>query len=94
MDRVITRRETLLECLEMMRMRFRVVSVDRKGIIPIEGQEDLFFERQRKCRIIQDLIQANESEPVRQALADWQIMLMEGRQPDTKDLKQRAKRKG
>ena len=90
MDRVITRRETLLECLEMMRMRFRVVSVDRKGIIPIEGEEDLFFERQRKCRIIQELIQANESEPVRKAIAEWQTMLMEGKKADTKDLKELA----
>ena len=71
-------------------MRLKVVSVDRKGIIPIAGFEDLFFERQRKCRIIQELIQANESEPVRKAIAEWQVMLMEGRKPKTEDLKERA----
>lgn len=90
MERVITRRETLLECLEMMRMRKKVVSVDRKGIIPLPGYEDLFFDRQRKCQIIQELIQANESEPVRRAIAEWQIMLLKGMKPDTNDLKERA----
>jgi hypothetical protein len=87
MSKEITRRETLLDCLEMMRMRLKVVSVDRKGIIPIEGYEDLFFERQRKCCIIQELIQANESEPVRAALVEWQIRLIKGEKPNNDDLR-------
>ena len=84
--REISKRETLLECLEHMRVLKRVVSVDRKGIIPLEGYEDLYFERERKCVIIQELIQALESEPVRAALAEWQIRLMRGERPNTADL--------
>ena len=87
MSREITRRETLLDCLEMMRMRRNVVSVGRRGMIPLQGYEDLFFEHQRKCCIIQELIQANESEPVRKVLAEWQIMLMKGKETNTDDLK-------
>lgn len=90
MSKEVTRRETLLDCLEIMKMRRNVVSVGRRGLTPIEGYEDLFMERQQKCRIIMDLIQANESEPVRSALANWQIMLMKGDKPGTDDLMLRA----
>jgi hypothetical protein len=88
--REITKRETLLDCLEHMRVLKRVVSVDRKGIIPLEGFEDLYFERERKCCIIQELIQALESEPVRAALAEWQVRLMEGEKPTLEELKEGA----
>lgn len=81
-----TRRNTLLDCLEMMRMRKKVVSVNREGRIPLAGFEDIFFEREKKCRIIQEIIQAYESEPVRAALADWQKRLMAGEKPNTDDL--------
>ena len=87
MSREITRRETLLDCLEMMRMRLKVVSVDRKGRIPIDGEEDLFFERQKKCCIIQNLIQANESEPVRSALAEWKTRLTKGEKKNNDDMR-------
>lgn len=86
MEEKITRRNVLLECLDMMRMRLSVVSVNRQGRIPIRGYEDEFMRRQQKCRVIQDMIQALESEPVRAALANWQIMLMKGEKPTTNDL--------
>ena len=89
--REITKRETLLDCLEHMRVLKRVVSVDRKGIIPLEGFEDLYFERERKCCIIQELIQALESEPVRAALAEWQVRLMEGEKPTLEELKENGR---
>ena len=82
----LTRRNVLLECLGYMRSRTNLVSVNRQGRIPLKGFEDEFFQRQEKCRILQDLIQAYESEPVRAALANWQIMLMKGEKPTTNDL--------
>jgi len=82
----VTTRDALLECLEMMRMLTKLASVGMHGRIPLAGQEDLFYERQAKCRLIQELIQANESEPVRHAIANWQKMLMDGEKPNTKDL--------
>ena len=86
MEEKLTRRNVLLECLEMMRMRMKVVSVNREGRVPIPGYEDELVLRQKKCRVIQDMIQALESEPVRAAMANWQIMLMKGERPTTNDL--------
>ncbi len=73
----ITKKSVLLECLEYERGLKRLCSVDHEGRLPAKGEEDLFYEQQKKCRIIQELIQALDSEPVRRTLADWQKELME-----------------
>jgi len=37
----------------------------------------LFEEYDMKCRILREMLQALESEPVRAAMANWQQMVME-----------------
>ena len=86
MKKEITRRETLLDCLDYQRRFLMMASKDREGLVPIEGLEDEFDERETKCRILREMIQALESEPVRAALAEWQIRLMKGERPNTADL--------
>ena len=86
MSREITRRETLLDCLEYETLKLLLVSKDHKGLTPAEGHEDEFDEYMEKCRILRDTIQALESEPVRQVLAEWQIRLMKGEKPNNDDL--------
>lgn len=73
----ITRRNVLLECLEHFRGLKKLCSKEHKGLEPAESEEDLFYMLEEKCRILQELIQAYESEPVRAAIADWQQEVME-----------------
>jgi hypothetical protein len=54
--------------------------------MPKEGMAEQFDEYEQKCAVLRELIQAYESEPVRAALADWQVRLMKGEKPNTKDL--------
>ena len=83
----ITRRNVLLECLDTMRKKKAFYSVRREGRFPIEGQEKRFYDYEKRIGILEDLIQAYESEPVRRALANWQRELMAGKAPTTEDLK-------
>ena len=85
MRREVTKRETLLDCLRYQERWMKTSSKGLKGIEPLEGLEDEFYERQEKCRILRELIQAMESEPVRAAIAEWQIRLMKGEKPSMKD---------
>lgn len=78
----ITRRNVLLECLEHFRGLKKLCSKEHKGLEPAEGEEDLFYMLEKKCRIMQELIQAYESEPVRKALADWQNEVMKHGAPE------------
>lgn len=86
MSKEITRRSTLLDCLDYQTRWLKMSSKGRKGREPIDGLEDEFYEREAKCRILRELIQALESDPVREVLADWQVRLMKGEKPNTKDL--------
>lgn len=86
MSQEITRRSVLLECLDIMRQNLRICSKEYNMRIAKEGMEEQFDAFEKKCEILRDLIRAYESEPVRAALADWQIRLMKGEEPDTKDL--------
>ena len=76
-SREITRRETLLECLDMMKRIRNAFSRDQLGLQAEEKFEALFAEYDEKCRILREIIQANESEPVRRALADWQKEILD-----------------
>jgi len=67
----ITKRKTMLEALEYFRGLKKLASKEHKGMEPAEGEEDIFSEMSAHCRNMQELIQAYESEEVRQAIADW-----------------------
>ncbi len=87
MTEEITRRSVLLECLELMRHRLRICSKNYDERLPKEGMEEQFDENEKKCRILRELIQAYESEPVRAAIAEWQIRLMNGEKPGMEDMR-------
>lgn len=86
MSKEITRRSTLLDCLAYQERFLMMASKGRTGLIPIEGLEEEFDERRKKCEILREMIQALESEPVRAALAEWQIRLMKGEKPNNDDI--------
>ncbi len=87
MSKEITRRSVLLECLDIMRENLRICSVNYEARMPKEGMEEQFDEYEQKCAVLRDLIQAYESEPVRAAIAEWQIRLMNGEKPGMEDLR-------
>lgn len=94
MDRNMTRREVLLECLEILRQEWRICSKSYNCLEPKKGMEAAFDDCLKKCVVLQQLIQALENEPVRAAIAkflddepergiaQWQKDLMEGREPN------------
>ena len=73
----VTKRETLLECLDLMQKFRRCFSEKGSGLTPIPRYKALFDEYDAKCEILRDMLQALESEPVRAAMANWQQMVME-----------------
>jgi len=73
----ITRKSVLLECLEYERGIMRLCSKDNQGRLPAEGEEDLFFAQQKKCKILEELIHALDNPQVRGILSDWQRDVME-----------------
>lgn len=83
----ITRRNVLLECLGMMETRLRLNSVNQAGRIPIEEYKEEFYAYEKKCEVLRELIQAYESEPVRNSIANWQMQIMNGEPVTTEDLK-------
>ena len=74
---MITKRNTLLECLELMKKLRNSFSTDGWGTAPIPRYIVLYQEYDEKCQILREMIQALESEPVRRAMAEWQKMVME-----------------
>ena len=72
----VTKRETLLECLDLMKRFRNCFSQKGIGLAPIDRYTALFTEYDEKCQILREMIQALESEPVRQAMADWQKEVM------------------
>ena len=75
--REVTKKETLLECLDIMKKFRNNFSQKGYGMAPIERYTALFEEYDKKCEILRDMIHALDSEPVRKALADWQKEVME-----------------
>ena len=76
MSTEITKKATLLECLDIMRRFRNCFSHKGWGAVPIERYQALFAEYQTKCEILEDMIHALDSEPVRAALANWQKEIM------------------
>ena len=70
----ITRKSVLLECLEYERGIMWLSSKDHEGRLPAKGEEDLFYDQQKKCKILEELIHSLDSPEVRKVLADWQKM--------------------
>ena len=73
----ITRRSVLLECLSIMREELNLCSSKYNGLEPKKGMEEAWEQAREKVRILQELIQAYESEQVRAAIAKWQQEVME-----------------
>ena len=78
----VTRRSVLIEALEIQEAQLSRCSVEGKKLIPLPGMKELFREQLDKCRILREMIQALESEPVRDAIAGWQREIMDGKQVD------------
>ena len=82
----VTRRSVLLEALENQEAQLSRCSVNGSKLIPLPGMKDLFREQFEKCRILREMVQALESETVRDAIAGWQREIMDGKQVDVKIL--------
>ena len=70
------RKSVMVECLKIMREKRNLCSEKYDGLMPKKGMEQQFFDQKKKCEILEDLIHALDSEPVRKALADWQKEIM------------------
>ena len=68
----ITRKSVLLECLSIMREEQRICSKGYNSLEPAKGMEEAWEQGRVKIRILQEIIQALDSEPVLRALANWQ----------------------
>ena len=69
----ITKKSVLLECLSIMRSELAVCSTNYNGLAPAKGMEEAWSQGRRKIQILEELIHAYDSEPVRKAIAEWQI---------------------
>ena len=68
----ITRKSVLLECLSIMREEQRICSRNYNCLEPAKGMEQAWEQGRRKIAILQEMIQALDSEPVLRAIAGWQ----------------------
>ena len=68
----ITRKSVLLECLSIMREEQRICSKNYNCLEPAKGMEEAWKQGRRKIAILQEMIQALDSEPVLRAIAGWQ----------------------
>lgn len=86
----ITRRSVLEEALRYRETVAMMASLNGAGLRARKGMEDTFDRYQKECRILRELIQALEYEPVRAAIAEfldepaeelreWQRDAMEGK---------------
>ena len=71
MEKLITRRNTLGECLRIFENRLQAVSKHGYGLEPKRGAEAAFDEAKEHCRVVRELMQALENERVREAVARW-----------------------
>ena len=75
----ITKKSVLIECLEYEREIWKMASKKYDTLEPMKGMETQWEEQRQKCEILQELIQALDSEPVRRELAQWQRDVMDGK---------------
>ena len=69
----ITRKSVLLECLSIMREEQRIMSKNYNCLEPAKGMEEAWEQGREKIRILEEHIQALDSEHVLKALASWQM---------------------
>lgn len=74
----------LLECLSIMRQEQAVMSKNYNGLEPAKGMEEAWAQGRRKIEILQELIHAYDSEPVRRSLANWQMEIMTQKEPQAR----------
>ena len=72
----VTRKSVLLKCLHIMQQEFRMTSKEYNGREPAKGLEEIWAVQRKEISVLEDMIQALDSEPVRAALADWQMEVM------------------
>ena len=72
----INRKSVLMECLSIMREELRICSANYNGLVPKKGMEEAWAQCRRKVGILEDLIHAMDSEPVRAVIAHWQMEVM------------------
>ena len=71
-DPKVTRRNTLLRCLNYLECLKKMDSKDQKGLEPLDDDtEGSFFELQQQCQIIREVIQDYENPEVVKAAASW-----------------------
>lgn len=78
----ITKRTVLLDALDREERTLADYSINETKIIPRPGFQTAFRAQQEKCRILREMIQALESEPVRRAMADWQQEVIQNGPPE------------
>lgn len=72
-----TRRGILKDYLEIERGQLRAISKSANMLEPKPGREARWEMMRKRCKLIEDMIQALECEPVRAAMSDWQRLVME-----------------
>ena len=72
----VTRKAVLIECLEIQREKWKMCSKKYDTLEPMKGMERQWKEQGDKCKLLEDLIHAYDSPPVRKALANWQTEIM------------------
>ena len=88
----ITRKSVLLECLSIMREEQRICSKNYNCLEPAKGMEEAWNQGRKKIQILEDMIHAYDSEPVRKALADWQKDVMENGVPEKLEIEGGSRR--
>lgn len=78
----ITRKSVLLECLSIMRSEQKICSKNYNCLEPAKGMEEAWEQGRTKIRILEEIIQAMDSEEVAKALANWQQEIMEHGVPE------------
>ena len=72
----ITRKSVLVKCLGIIRSELEICSERYDGLLPKKGMEQAWNECREEIEILKELIRACDSEPVRAALANWQMEVM------------------
>lgn len=86
----VTRRSVLSDALRYRETVMKQFSRNGMGLVPRTGMQEEFERYRQECRILRELIQALEYEPVRAAIAeflereeeeprDWQREVMAGK---------------
>lgn len=76
-EREVTLRSTLIDCLQIKRQELGICSKHYDGLEPAKGMEMAWDIHRREVKLLEKYIQSLEYEPVRKALADWQIDVIE-----------------